>query len=176
MQLVEGMSTKEELQDLCRLLDFIAHEICGNCNFGFVQALLRLVLQVSGPNLATENLAGSIHGRAFWILMPCISAANSGASTARELNRLCQSCAQRQSLCMHSKSKMRYCTSHDLHRIHLTREESKHKYAKLGPVQKQKLNISMGDAGARRCNHAGAQAQEKVDSFGRGDAADMGPH
>ena len=40
------MSSKEELQDLCRLLDFIAHEIRGNCNFGFVQALLRLVLQV----------------------------------------------------------------------------------------------------------------------------------
>lgn len=40
------MSSKEELQDLCRLLDFIAHEIRGNCNFEFVQALLRLVLQV----------------------------------------------------------------------------------------------------------------------------------
>lgn len=47
LQLVEGMSTKEELQDLCRLLDFLAHEISGNCNFEFVQALLRLVLQVS---------------------------------------------------------------------------------------------------------------------------------
>ncbi len=47
LQLVEGMSTKEELQDLCRLLDFLAHEINGNCNFEFVQALLRLVLQVS---------------------------------------------------------------------------------------------------------------------------------
>ena len=46
LQLVEGMSTKEELQDLCRLLDFLAHEIGGNCNFEFVQALLRLVLQV----------------------------------------------------------------------------------------------------------------------------------
>ena len=47
LQLVEGMSTKEELQDLCRLLDFLAHEINGNSNFEFVQALLRLVLQVS---------------------------------------------------------------------------------------------------------------------------------
>ena len=65
MQLVEGMSTKEELQDLCRLLNFIAHEISGNCNFDFVQALLRLVLQVSSPNLATENLAGIVHGKAF---------------------------------------------------------------------------------------------------------------
>ncbi len=47
LQLVDGMSTKEELQDLCRLLDFLAHEINGNSNFEFVQALLRLVLQVS---------------------------------------------------------------------------------------------------------------------------------
>ena len=47
MQLIEGISSKEELQELCRLLDFIAHEISHNSNFEFMQALLRLVLQVS---------------------------------------------------------------------------------------------------------------------------------
>ena len=46
-QLIEGVSSKEELQELCRLLDFIAHEISHNSNFEFMQALLRLVLQVS---------------------------------------------------------------------------------------------------------------------------------
>ena len=46
-QLIEGISSKEELQDLCRLLDFVAHEISHNSNFEFMQALLRLVLQVS---------------------------------------------------------------------------------------------------------------------------------
>ena len=46
-QLIEGISSKEELQELCRLLDFIAHEISHNSNFEFMQALLRLVLQVS---------------------------------------------------------------------------------------------------------------------------------
>lgn len=52
VQLIEGIDSKEELQDLCRLLDFMAHEISSNCNFEFVQALLRLVLQVSISRLA----------------------------------------------------------------------------------------------------------------------------
>lgn len=140
MQLVEGMSTKEELQDLCRLLDFIAHEISGNCNFDFVQALLRLVLQVSSP-----ILAGKTYVRAFWVLMLCISAAYCVASTARELNCFCQSCVQRRSLRMQLKCKLYKCTDHDLHRIPLTPEGRKHKYAELAPVQKQKLNSRKGD-------------------------------
>ena len=57
MQLIEGISSKEELQELCRLLDFIAHEISHNSNFEFMQALLHLVLQVSRqlPGKCTGN-------------------------------------------------------------------------------------------------------------------------
>ncbi|CAK0785298.1 hypothetical protein CVIRNUC_008505 [Coccomyxa viridis] len=54
MQLIEGISSKEELQELCRLLDFIAHEISHNSNFEFMQALLRLVLQVHGDTILQE--------------------------------------------------------------------------------------------------------------------------
>ena len=60
MQLIEGISSKEELQELCRLLDFVAHEISHNSNFEFMQALLHLVLQVShnlpGICRATQSL------------------------------------------------------------------------------------------------------------------------
>ena len=56
LQLVEGMSTKEELQGLCRLLDFLGHEISASCNFEFVQALLRLVLQVSRSEACSTTL------------------------------------------------------------------------------------------------------------------------
>ncbi len=45
-QMIVGASSKEELQDLCRLLDFLAVELAANRNFEFVQALLRLTLQV----------------------------------------------------------------------------------------------------------------------------------
>lgn len=44
--MIVGASSKEELQDLCRLLDFLAVELAANRNFEFMQALLRLTLQV----------------------------------------------------------------------------------------------------------------------------------
>lgn len=45
-QMIEGIATKEELHDMCRLLDFLAAELAANSNFEFLQALLRLTLQV----------------------------------------------------------------------------------------------------------------------------------
>ncbi len=46
VQLIVGISSKEELQDLCRLLDFLTVELAANRNYEFIQALLRLTLQV----------------------------------------------------------------------------------------------------------------------------------
>lgn len=46
VQLIPGVSSKEQLQDMCRLLDFLAVELASNRNFEFLQALLRLTLQV----------------------------------------------------------------------------------------------------------------------------------
>jgi hypothetical protein len=49
LQIIEGVSTKEQLHDMCRLLDFLAAELATNSNFEFFQALLRLTLQVCSP-------------------------------------------------------------------------------------------------------------------------------
>ncbi|BDA46919.1 probable guanine nucleotide-binding protein subunit beta-like protein at C-terminar half [Coccomyxa sp. Obi] len=54
MQMIVGASSKEELQDLCRLLDFLAVELAANRNFEFMQALLRLTLQVHGEAIVQE--------------------------------------------------------------------------------------------------------------------------
>lgn len=54
VQLIVGVSSKEELQDLCRLLDFLAVELAANRNFEFVQALLRLTLQVCALKILRE--------------------------------------------------------------------------------------------------------------------------
>lgn len=54
LQLIVGVSSKEELQDLCRLLDFLAVELAANRNFEFVQALLRLTLQVCALKILRE--------------------------------------------------------------------------------------------------------------------------
>ncbi|EIE21950.1 WD40 repeat-like protein [Coccomyxa subellipsoidea C-169] len=47
--------SKEELQDLCRLLDFLTVELAANRNYEFMQALLRLTLQVHGEAIVQET-------------------------------------------------------------------------------------------------------------------------
>ena len=45
-QLTEGISSLEEVKDMCRLLEFLATEMAANRNFELVQAILHVTMQV----------------------------------------------------------------------------------------------------------------------------------
>ncbi|KAK9819682.1 hypothetical protein WJX72_001066 [[Myrmecia] bisecta] len=55
MQVVEGFSTAEDLEDLGRLLDCITAEVAANRNFEFMQALLRVVLQIHADTIMAQQ-------------------------------------------------------------------------------------------------------------------------
>lgn len=53
MQVLEG-AAEEEVQDVALLLSFLEDEVAANRNFEFMQALLRVTLQVHGETLAAS--------------------------------------------------------------------------------------------------------------------------
>ena len=55
LQVLDPETSEEELADIGILLDLILHEMKANRNFEFVQALLRVLLQVHGSTLMQDQ-------------------------------------------------------------------------------------------------------------------------
>ncbi len=55
LQVLEPETSEEELADIGTLLNLIIHETDANRNFEFVQALLRVLLQVHGSTLMQDQ-------------------------------------------------------------------------------------------------------------------------
>ena len=55
LQVLDPETSEEELADIGTLLELILHEVEANRNFEFVQALLRVLLQVHGSTLMQDQ-------------------------------------------------------------------------------------------------------------------------